>query len=179
MNLQKAFRRISWRFSNGTFTPNQNDVDALKFIADWVNREKEESINRNRHFGKLAVYCLMREIEFFDNIHFAERKLHDVLENPLEYWYDRYRLLRIMRDFKESKEILGIDEFPAIWDKLKDSDGKVDIDAKNQVLSDNYRMIEDNREVLKKSLDSWNQSEINKMLNHFITELLNEYGNKP
>lgn len=179
MNLQKAFQRLEWRFSKGKFEPNQNDVDALQFIADWINREKEERINQNRYFGKIVIYCLLREIDYFRDIHFAEKKLHDILSRPLEYWYDRVRLSFLIKEFEEAKEVLGIEEFVDIWDKHKDEKGYFDRTKIDPQIEANINLLKENKGLLEKSLDSFNQKEINAKLNHFITELLNEYGNKP
>lgn len=178
-NLKSAFQRLTWRFTSGKFEPNQNDLDALKTIADWVNREKEERINQNRYFGKLVVYCLMREIEYFNDTNLAEKKLHEVLNFPLAYWFDRYRLQRIMRDFQETKEVLNIQEFSEIWDKHKDEKGYFNTEAIRAENLSNYTLISEHKDLLLQSLTRWEQKEINIVLTDFITELLNEYGNTP
>lgn len=179
MNLQKSVQRLVWRFGNGQFTPNQNDADALQFIIDWIKREKEERINENRYFGKIVVYCLLRELDYFGDVNLAERKIHDILQRSTEYWYDRVRLILLLKEFEDSKTVLGIKEFVELWDNAKDESGKVDRFKLDPQIEANLELLKASSAPLKKSLESWKQEEVNKKLNHFITELLNEYGNKP
>lgn len=179
MNILKDIGRLSWRFgTKKAFLPNQEDINALNSIITWVNREKEQRINENRYFGKLAIYCLMREIEHFKDTKMAERKLHNILELPLEYWYDRFRLLRVMRDFNETKEMLNIQDVVEIWDKHKGPDGYLDMEAMRKDAAENKKLMAEHQDVLLQSLTRWEQSEINGALNYFISELLNEHGNK-
>lgn len=179
MNLQKAFQRLEWRFSKGNFTPNQNDADALQFLADWVNREKSDRLNQNRYFGKMVIYCLMREIDFFKDVKLAEKKLNEILELPIEYWYDRYRLQRVMRDFQDTMDVLNITHFTEVWDKHKDDKGYFDMEAIRTETAENDALMKENKDLLIQSLTRWKQKEINGILNLFITELLNEHGDKP
>jgi hypothetical protein len=179
MNLQKAFQRFEWRLSNGKFEPNQGDIDALQFIAEWVNWEKEVRVNENRYFGKIVIYCLLREMDYFGDIHLAETKIHDVLKKPIEYWYDRVRLIILLKEFEDSKSVLGIKEFVELWDNAKDESGFVDRFRLDPQIQANLELLQMNAEPLKKSLDSWKQKEINDKLNNFISDLLNEYGTKP
>lgn len=179
MNIDKAFQRLSWRLSSGKFEPNQNDVDALTFLADWVNREKEEKINQNRYFGKMVIYTLIREIEWLKDTKMAESKIHHVLKMPLAYWYDRYRMQRVMRDFQETMDVLGIEHFYAIWDKHKDENGYFDMAKIKPETVSNDELFNRHKSELEKSLTRWEQPEVTTALNHMLSELLNEYGNMP
>ncbi|KGO88074.1 hypothetical protein Q765_03185 [Flavobacterium rivuli WB 3.3-2 = DSM 21788] len=177
-NIINNIQRLNWRMvSKKAFMPNEDDKAALKGIVEWIDREKENRINNNRYFAKIVIYCLMREIDFFGNMHFAERKIHQVLKFPAVYWYDRFRLQRIMRDFQQSKEVLGIEDISEIWDRNTSENGYLDMDKIKAEWSESKKLTKEHQSILLKSLDSWQQPDINNRLNHFVTELLNEYGN--
>jgi hypothetical protein len=178
MNLIQAIKRLSFTTSNGNRS-NGGDVDALNVIIQWINKEKEKRINENRYFGKLVIYTLMRELDHFEDINLAERKINDILERPLEYWYDRLRLNFVSRELSLTYNILGIENIAEIWDKHKGKDNYFDMDMIRYDIHEREILIKNNKEEIIKSLLTWPQSEINAKMNIFITELLNEHGNKP
>jgi len=53
----KNIQRLSWRLSSKKpFTPNQEDINALNEVIKWINREKEDRMHQNQHFGKIYNY---------------------------------------------------------------------------------------------------------------------------
>ena len=48
--IERAMEQFAYRLQNGRYEPNQNDVDAFKFVAEWINREKAKEINQNFKF---------------------------------------------------------------------------------------------------------------------------------
>jgi len=179
-DIAKHIQRISWRFTTKKpFLPDKEDKAALNEIIKWVNREKDERYNKQNVFAKLSIYALMREIDYFGDIHFAERQIHDVLKMPLVYWLDRFRLMQIMRSFADTKQMLGIEDISDIWDRNKNLDGYLDVEKLKLDATVIKNLEIENKGNLFKSLDSWQQEEINKKMKYFITELLNEYADKP
>lgn len=93
MNIEKNIQRLSWRFSNGkAFKPNQNDIDSLNFIIDWVNRQRSETINNNILYAKLYMYVfadLVRKYEsnFLDDL--MQKELHRIIDTDLNVFYER------------------------------------------------------------------------------------------
>ena len=51
MTLDKSVQRLSWQFSRGvSFKPNQNDVDALNTIFEWITSQKEINLLNQQCF---------------------------------------------------------------------------------------------------------------------------------
>lgn len=179
MTITKAINHLIWRFTDGGIKATPNDLNSLKAIATYLNNKTEDNINENRYFSKITIYTLLREIEYFGDTESAERKINEILEHPLEYWYDRVRLMFILKEFELTKEMFDIKDIPEIWDKNKDENGYFDMTKIREDAATNKELIFKHQKELCKSLDSWDQNEINKKLNFFINELLNQYGNKP
>ena len=56
INPKKNINRLSWRFGEGkAFTPNQNDIDALNGLINYVNNEKQRELNNHYLFAKLFI----------------------------------------------------------------------------------------------------------------------------
>lgn len=178
MNLIQAIKRLSFTTSNGN-KANDSDVDALNVIIQWINNEKEKRINENRYFGKMVIYTYLRELDHFQDSNLAERKIHDILERPLEYWYDRIRLNFIMRELEITYGVLGFENTAEIWDKHKGNNSYFNMDSIRTDVLESNEVLKKNKDELIKSLLTWPQKEINAKMNLFITELLNEHGNKP
>lgn len=172
MSLIKAIQRISWRFSSDkSFEPNEGDVKALNEIIVWVNQEKEERINDNRYFAKMAIYCYIKELEFYSDNGLAERRIQEVLEKPLEFWYSKFQEEMNRKELNDTLTVLGIED---PWSKTKMTLEKIQEDANS-----NKDLIREHQDKIQKAvLGTWNSSEIIKKLNFFITELLNKHGNK-
>lgn len=177
MTIIQAIKRLSFTTANSNKC-NDGDVDALNVIIEWVNKEKETRINENRYFGKMIIYTYLRELDHFQDSNLAERKIHDILERPLEYWYDRVRLNFIMRELEITYGVLGFENIAEIWDNHKSNNGYFNMDAIRTDVLESNDILKKNKEEVIKSLLTWPQQEINAKMNLFITELLNEHGNK-
>jgi hypothetical protein len=165
MNIEKAMQRIIWRLSNGTYTPNQNDVEAVTFLAEWINREKEKTIKENYIFAKLYVNQFIQEIEFYRDIKFAQRNLNEMLQKPIisfyENFHDRLNFLELM---KYSKKI-GLNEKHPAFLNIEE------IDADRQILKENEKTY------IEYANGIWNYQTVEKSLNNQITEAINRYKN--
>lgn len=167
MTIEKSIQRLIWRFTNGKFEPNQNDKESLKFICEWINREKEQRINQNRYFAKIIIYCFIHELNFYNDKHFSERKIQEILELPLEHWYSEFR------------EHINRHELNIAFNKMGIEYPYSDKNEVEQKISLNKQKFKENEEYAIKSLDKYSQEQVTKRLNIFITELLNKYGNMP
>ena len=96
MTITKAIQRLGWWFSeatkkDNTFTVNQNDIDALKAIDEFVEFGQKEQYNANHLFAKLYIYMAMKIMEndsstVFENNH--RRKIGNLLKKPLSQIID-------------------------------------------------------------------------------------------
>lgn len=164
MNIQKAFQRLSWRFSNGKFEPNQNDLEALKFLADWVNREKEREIQEQTLFAKMYVYCFYHELDFYKDISFAQNKLHEILQKPLNEQYSSF--LKKLNDHE-------LDLFMR--------EHKLDKDWINtEKILEQKETITNTQKTLKQLVvGKWSLEQVTKSLNNQLTEAINKYKSLP
>lgn len=90
MEIIKATQRLAWRFTEAvkrkSFVVNQNDIDALNIVGEYVERTQKEQYVNNELFAKLYVYLFMKVLEndkttVFDNN--ARRKIGNLLKKPL------------------------------------------------------------------------------------------------
>jgi|GEM_PF-3569875 len=137
----KSLQRIGWRFSEAakrsdkSFKINQNDVDALKDIAQYVEQTQKEQYQANHLFAKLYVYMFMKILEqdgstVFDNN--ARRKIGNVLKKPLKQLIEE--LQRSLNDSEQYGllENLGIElKHPAL---RKEGETKKNMETINKLL---------------------------------------------
>lgn len=167
MKIENAFNRLSWRLSNGKFEPNQKDVDALKFLAEWVNRQKQESLQQHTIFAKMYVYCFMHELEFYKDLDFAQKKMHEILQQPAQHHYQVFlRRLNNLELEKFRKSIgLSSDHPLAVSDDTRGKDNEI---------------ISKHQEQLKKFvIGAWSEEAVTKAMNNQVTEAINKYHALP
>lgn len=164
MNIQKAFQRLSWRMSNGKFEPNQNDVDAIKFLADWINRSKEKQIQEHTIFAKMYVYCFIHELKFYKDLSFAQKKLSEILSKPLQDIYDDFR--RALND----------DELEKF---MKEHGLEKDFINKEKILEQNNTITKVQKQLKELVIGKWSSEKVKKSLNNQVTEAINKYKNFP
>jgi len=165
MTIEKAMQRIVWRVSNGTHTPNQNDVEAVKIVAEWINRQKEQEIQQNRLFAKMYVYNFIWELEFYKDIKYAQRKMHEICKTPLTKLYDDFKNKFNSIEYNSLLKCLNFCTLPEITITKEQK-------QKNAVLT-----IE-NSEVIKEHIKGIYTTEtIRKGLNNQISEAINHYKN--
>jgi hypothetical protein len=83
-SVKKSFDWLFNRFSGASIKPCQFDIDCLTSIAETTNAMSSKAFQENTIFAKMYVYALMHELDFYKDIHFATKKLDDVLNNSLE-----------------------------------------------------------------------------------------------
>lgn len=87
----KSLDRIVWRFTesakkNKPFRVNQNDLDALADLTEFVERAEKNQFEANELFAKLYIYLYMKVLEtsnttVFDNI--ARKKIGNLLNKSI------------------------------------------------------------------------------------------------
>ena len=94
MTFDKSVQRLSWQFSRGTsFKPNQNDVDALNTIFEWITSQKEINLLNQQLFAKLYIERLVREIRENKSTVFnvdIQKEVSRVLSMPIELFYEAF-----------------------------------------------------------------------------------------
>jgi len=167
MTLESCIQRIFWRLGNGNFTPNQKDVDAMTQITEWINREKEIELDNNRLFAKIYTYCFMHEIQFYKDIDFAQKKMHELLQQDISDHYDLFskRLNELKLNLYKKKIGLS-DKHPQLMSDEEKSKEEELISANQSELS-------------KYFIGIYSDDKIYKSLNNQITEAINNYKNYP
>lgn len=161
LTIEKAMNRLFWRFGNGQFKPNQSDLDALTFMAEWINREKERELIENTIFGKIYTYCFMREIEVTQELRHSQETLHSILKEPLDKQYDVFLKKLNYIECNKFRKSLGLTDF---MNNIAEED----------------RIIRENKEDFEKYfMGVWNKEQITQALNNQITEAINRYKNLP
>jgi hypothetical protein len=165
MSLEKNVDRMFWRLSKGNFTPNQNDIKAMTEIVHWINREKEKSRKENVMFAKLYCHVFIQEIEFYKDIKFAQRKIHEILQVSIVKHYE---------DFCSRLNTVELNKFY----------NEIGLTDKHPAFKSNEE-IEMDKEILKKHQNQyiemlngvWSYEQVQKSLNNQITEAINKYKN--
>lgn len=167
MTIEKAMQRLFWRMGNGQFTPNKNDFDALKEVAEWINREKQRELQENTIFAKMYVYCFIHEIEFYKDIDIAQKRIHDILKQPITIRYNEFLKTINNHELDKFRKSIGLkDKHPLERTAEEDLE-------QNSIISNNSELLE------KYFLGVWDYTESSESLNNQITEAINNYKNLP
>lgn len=166
--IEKAMEHFAYRLQNGRYEPNQKDVDAFKFVAEWINREKVKEIRNNAIFGKLFCHVFSQEVQFYNgDFEFAQKKMHEYLKNPIEFYYDEFIKKANETALNNFNKSLGLSQkHPSTR-----TETEIELDSKK---------ISENQEEMIKYLNGiYNDEKIYKSLNNLISEFINNYKNLP
>jgi len=123
-DIKKAAERLIWRLKPDkegnfkSFTPNQNDVDSLNCILNWINNQKKETLNNNTLFAKLYIYVLTQEINYHDTTvldPIPQKKVSALLNHPLDKFYKSFvndlyqnqlKRLLVLSESDEQKKVI-------------------------------------------------------------------------
>ena len=92
MNITQSIERFKWRLSNGKFTPNEKDVDALTAIIENYNQSLsvEEEFNYKAMTVKLILSDLCEKLEHDTDVNdryftemYAKHFLFEKIESKL------------------------------------------------------------------------------------------------
>lgn len=175
MNLLQAIKRLSYTVGNSNKC-NDTDIDALNVIIEWVNKEKEESVNANRYFGKIVIsyYIELLHYHRWDNF-IVEKVIQEILEQPIDNWVFKFKQNMNTKAWLDSAATVGIIDD---YEEMINNNGITD-ERKKQIMDNNKKVMRENKDLLIKSINPWTDDEIKSKINHFISELLNKYGNLP
>lgn len=107
--VKNAIGRIKWRFQNGSFNPNEKDFEALNFIIDWVNIEKNQIFNNNPLLAKCYTLLLKYEIMKYQDVKFASKILNQKLhKNNVEQVLEELRDYLNLIEYQEFLKRYGL-----------------------------------------------------------------------
>jgi hypothetical protein len=165
-NIEQAFSQMSYRLQNGRYEPNQADLDAYSYLANWVMENKKQALKNDILFAKLFCRVFAQEVHFYKgDFKFAQKKMHDYLKHPIEFYYEKFT--QEVNDVLMNKYIteLGITEkHPALLSHKE-------LELENEILKD--KMIMDYFEGILK------EDKVFISLNNTLTEFINKYKNLP
>lgn len=176
MNIEKSINRISWRFKNknvkineSKIIINQQDIDAVNFLIDWVNRQKKDELQHNLLFAKIYCYALCHELEFYKDIKFANKKLQEQLKLPIEQHYENVMESLNRNELNLFMKSLGLetDLGKRIFSTIEEKELEKSIIKNNE------------NQIKEYVLGKWDFKAICKALNNQITECINMYKKIP
>ena len=178
MNIEKALNRINWRFKNpqikineSKITINQEDVNAIEFLTNWINDQKKETINQNQLFAKMYCYCLSNEIEFYKDVKFANTKLQEKLNEPIENHYNK-----IVKDLNRLELTKYMQSKGIIMDNVE----LMVLNQAQQLAQEQKQALilkENEKEVQMYVLGIFKPENVFKSINNQITECINRFKN--
>jgi hypothetical protein len=86
MTVKEALKRLAFTIQNQN-KPNATDAEAFNKLVWFVNESIEQNPNKNICFAKLYIYFLIRNIKFYQSLDISQRKIHQVLDLPIEGLY--------------------------------------------------------------------------------------------
>jgi hypothetical protein len=165
-SVKKSFDWLFNRFSGASIKPCQFDIDCLTSIAETTNAMSSKAFQENTIFAKMYVYALMHELDFYKDIHFATKKLDDVLNNSLENtakeFSDRLNHLELNKHLHE----MGINT-----DHLK-------ILSEEDELKEAVLRAENYESIKKYVLGVFDEENVFKSLSNAITNCIINFRNK-
>jgi hypothetical protein len=162
MTIEKTFEWLFKRFKTQTIKPCTFDIDCLKFLAEWANREKEKNKQENILFAKLFCYVFIQEIQHFKDINFAQKSMHDILNLPLELHYQKFAQKLNDFEFNQYLKSIGINSEAILF-------------SENEADKEKLK----NAKYFFENLNKWDLEKVTKSLNNQITESINRYDHKP
>jgi hypothetical protein len=165
MTIEKNIERMFWRFSNGAFTPNQNDVKAITEITEWINRQKEKSIHEQYLFAKLYCHVFIQEIDYYKDTKFAERKIHEYLKMPIIQHYELFHKKMNEYEFNRFLRSIGINDKHPMFATDEEQENERHLMKKHEI------------DFVKHLNGVWDYEKIEKGLNNQISEAINNFKN--
>lgn len=162
MTLKSAIDRLYWRLKNGTWNPNQTDVDAVNELVTYVNNSKKQDIKENILFTKMYVWAFTILTDKYKDPNFAQKELHRILNTKTLLLYENYRSVLNMVEFERFCEVLDIE-----------------LDRTKETSPDELKILSENQEpYLKHAKGLWEFEEVRVKLNDQVSEAFNKYHQK-
>lgn len=174
LDIETAINRISWRFKNEKIKVNESkiiinekDIEAVDFLIDWINRQKQQELMENILFAKIFTYAFTNEIIYLNgNAQEALQHLQNIAKQPIQTHYDKFHKFLNVFECNKYLESLNIenDKHPAL---------RTDEETKEI----GYKLKNNEKEFLEKVNGTWSIDQVYKSLNNTITEFINRYKN--
>jgi len=170
-NLQTALQRFEWRLTNGTFTPNQNDLEAFKVLAQWIIDQKKQALNHHYAFQKLYAMHLYHKMLHTHDVKEANKQIVQELKISASQHYNR--LLNHLNQIELDKLMKSLEIQPKIQYK-QELKATYITEAQKQK---NKKIMEQNKELLNQYLNGiWDEHDFYDRLDNQITEALNRFN---
>jgi len=164
MTIEKSLQRLHWRISKGNFTPNENDIEAVNFLVDWVNQQKTKELQENRLFAKLYIVHFGELLTHFQDIDFAQNELHKILSDPLTNHIEWFRMKLNQHISNQFHKSIGLSEKPYYF--LSDEEAQ-----QEEIL------LKENAAEFLENLNKWPIEKVTKSLENQLTEAINKFKN--
>lgn len=109
MTLKDSIDRLYWRLKNGSWKPNQTDVDAVNELVTYVNNSKKQDIKENILFTKMYVMMLTIYTDKYKDPNFAQVQLHKQLKRKTLQHYENFHNVINTIEFEKFCDILNIE----------------------------------------------------------------------
>ena len=87
MNIDRSLKRLTWRFkTTRPFTPDQEDINALNELIEYVGKKEKQQLIDNQLFGKLYIFVFGEFIRHYDATPqdvIPQKELHKILDKDL------------------------------------------------------------------------------------------------
>lgn len=163
MTTNQAVERLIYTVTNQN-KPNQNDLEALKVLAEYVDNSKKEYIQQNYLFAKMYLYNFIHEVYHYkdsikNNYKYSQKSLRGFLELPLTVILEETRVKLNTHEYELYAKSLGLNT-----EHLK---------ADNE---NDYQILKENKdEILKYAFGIIEKENFEELITDQITELINRY----
>lgn len=168
MTIEQSIQRLQWRFSNGSFSPVQKDIECLNHITEWINQQRTAVLQHDTHFAKLYCHVFAQEVNFYEgNIKLAQQKMREYLSLTVPKHYDKFGKTMTEARLNAFSKKIGLSmKHPMI----KTEDEK---------LSDDEIINKNKSELEEMFTGEWSQEQIDKSLNAEISSAIHKFRTKP
>jgi hypothetical protein len=170
MKPEKAIERLLFTIQKGN-KPNENDLNALTIIAEYIDNSRKQSIADNYLFAKMFVYNLWHEIN-----HFRETKESGYKQSisNLKFYLD-LSLESSIEQLRDRLNNLELAEYCEV-NNLAFNHFKLKTKEEKEKLNDAFK----NDENLNKLLidGAWEKFELEENLVSVISDFINNYKDK-
>jgi len=166
MTIEKTFEWLFKRLQMPNIKPCAFDLECVKFLAEWVNREKKNDLDQNALFAKLYCHVFIQEINFYKDFEFSQKSMNDILKRPLDEHYDIFT--QRLNDFELNRLFLrnGIDPEKRQYDENGIMDNSQDTESLLNISKD---------EFLQFANGKWTKEKTYQALNNQISESINRF----
>ena len=162
MGINKDIDRLKYTFSKGNKI-NQNDIQALNGLIEYVNDQKERELNNHHLFAKVIIYVFKHELIRTDgNYHLSLSTLNSILRIDLDAHFDSFHTeINTIAFNNFCKTIKLSQKHPAL---LTESEREID-----------HRIIKENEPQLIKLLDHYKKESVFNRLTDLINGFIEKY----